>query len=203
MDAIKALGPVLLLAAIVSLVSGPVVQADAKKETTVVGTVYVIDLGEDKSQVLELDTASDRGTTTYVLEAGDSVRNKLAKLEGRLIVVTGVLKGDSLKVATFAEATEVTGTVRVKRGEAGKVESISLLVETRGVDKTYNIESDAKGKALAQALDGATATVQGTVSEKKGATWLKVCAFSRVEDPADEADEDSEDEGPDDEADEN
>jgi hypothetical protein len=70
------------------------------------------------------------------------------------------------------------GTVKVVKGDDGKVTSVTLVVKKKDEETTYTLTGD-KTKDL-EALDGKVVYVTGAVTEKDGKKSIAVESFKEV-----------------------
>lgn len=79
--------------------------------------------------------------------------------------------------AEEAETVTLKGLVSVVKDADETIISVQLTTD----DGVYEVELDAQGLALAEKMEGAEVSVEGTVSEEDNQMWLKVLEFEAVE----------------------
>lgn len=100
-------------------------------------------------------------------------------------VVPAMLLCAGMVAIAAAEKVTVVGTVSTTLDDDWEVTDARLTTDDGVV---YHITLDAKGKALADAMDEEKAEVTGTLSKKGDANWLTVLSYKKVKEPADDED---------------
>ena len=96
-----------------------------------------------------------------------------------LVLMASALLASGLFAAEAPKpnVVKLQGVVSTSRDANDVIVSVQLTADA----VNYEVVLDAKGKELGEQMDGETAEVVGTVSEKDGQKWLTVSAFKRVE----------------------
>jgi len=135
----------------------------------------------------------DKGAVTGAMIADDSVvlddmgKDLATLMVGkRTMAAVAVEEKDGARMLVLRNftITSVVGTVKVAKGEGGKVESVAFASEA---GPEYTVQMHKKTEKMAE-MDGKTVSVSGSVGLKDGAKTLMVQNYTeRTADKKDEA----------------
>ena len=95
-------------------------------------------------------------------------------LAGLLVLGSGPLSPAGA-AAEKSKAVRIAGRVVATQG--GRLNATAGTITTAD-NRVFNIEMDARGRSLIEVMHNATTEVNGIVSEKDGAKWVKVLRYA-------------------------